>query len=64
MSRQRNSCFNGKEVAHFKHLKVLHEKLDYMACSDDGGREVQFWHVPRKRNGEADRLVNEALDEL
>jgi ribonuclease HI len=55
---------NGKEVAHFEYLKALHEKLDYMAYSDDGGREVQFWHVPRERNCEADRLANKALNEL
>jgi ribonuclease HI len=35
-----------------------------MEYSDEaGGREVQFWHVPRDRNREADALANMALDE-
>jgi ribonuclease HI len=38
---------------------------DYMEYSDEGGgREVQFWHVPREMNREADQLANGALDEL
>jgi ribonuclease HI len=55
---------NGKEVARFVYLKAMHEKLYHMEYSDDGGREVQFWHVPRERNSEADQLANKALDEL
>lgn len=55
---------SGRRVAHFDILKKLHEKLDYMEFSDDGGgREVQFWHIPRERNREADALANRALDE-
>jgi ribonuclease HI len=55
---------NGRQVAHFKVLKQLHETLDYMEYSDEaGGREVQFWHVPRDMNQEADALANMALDE-
>jgi ribonuclease HI len=56
---------NGKKVAHFDMLRGLHEKLDYMEYSDEaGGRELQFWHVPREMNREADQLANKALDEL
>lgn len=55
---------NGNQVAHFQILKQLHETLDYMEYSDEaGGREVQFWHVPREMNREADALANKALDE-
>jgi ribonuclease HI len=56
--------FDGKKVAHFELLKALHEKLDFMEYSDEGGREVQFWHISRERNSEADQLANKALDEL
>jgi len=55
---------NGRPVAHFKVLKDLHDTLDHMEYSDEaGGREVQFWHVPREMNREADALANKALDE-
>jgi ribonuclease HI len=55
---------NGEQVAHFQVLKQLHETLDHMEYSDEaGGREVQFWHVPRDMNREADALANMALDE-
>ncbi|KAF1841128.1 ribonuclease H-like protein [Cucurbitaria berberidis CBS 394.84] len=53
----------GTRVAHFEVLKQLHDKLDYMEYSDEGGgREVQFWHIPREMNREADALANRALD--
>ncbi|KAF1831854.1 hypothetical protein BDW02DRAFT_504337, partial [Decorospora gaudefroyi] len=56
---------NGRQVAHFPVMRQLHERLDYMEYSDDGGgREVQFWHVPRGMNREADALANRALDEI
>ena len=54
---------NGRQVAHYQVLKQLHEKLEYMEYSDDGGREVQFWHIPREMNREADALANRALEE-
>jgi len=55
---------NGRAVAHFQVLKHLHDTLDHMEYSDEaGGREVQFWHVPREMNREADALANKALDE-
>jgi hypothetical protein len=38
-----------KRWAHFEFLKTLHEKLDFMKYDEEGGREVQFWHVPRER---------------
>lgn len=41
---------NGTQVAHFDTLKQLHEKLDHMEYSDDGGVEVHFWHIPRELN--------------
>jgi len=34
-----------------------------MEYSDDGGREVQFWHIPRELNREADALANRAFDD-
>jgi hypothetical protein len=42
------------QVAHYQVLKQLHEKLDHMEFSDDGGRGAQFWLVDRemKRFGE------------
>lgn len=52
----------GTVVEHFERLKELHEKLDRMEFGDDGGIEVQFWHVGRERNAEADALANAALD--
>ncbi|EME77467.1 uncharacterized protein MYCFIDRAFT_212709 [Pseudocercospora fijiensis CIRAD86] len=52
----------GKRVAHYERLKELHEKLDYMEYSDDGGICVEFWHVSRDMNSEADALANAALD--
>jgi ribonuclease HI len=51
-----------RPVAHFGKLKAIHEKLDEMEYGDDGGIHVQFWHVPREKNQEADALANEALD--
>ncbi len=51
----------GRQVAYWSRLKGLHETLDYMEYSDDGGRECEFWLVPREENQEADRLANEAL---
>ncbi|KAL6703198.1 hypothetical protein ACN47E_010127 [Coniothyrium glycines] len=56
--------YSGRPVAHWQVLKKLNEKLEYMKFSDDGGREVQFWHVPCGLNKEADALANKALDEL
>jgi ribonuclease HI len=52
----------GKKVTHYEVLKQVHEKLDYMNYSDQGGRHVQFWHIPRDMNREADLLANRALD--
>lgn len=54
----------GERVAHFEVLKQIHEKLDYMEYSDEGGREVQFWQIPREMNKHADSLAKKALDEL
>jgi ribonuclease HI len=71
MSRWKEQCINndglgsnGKKVAYFEVLKELHDKQDHMEYSDDGGRQVQFWLIPREMNSEADRLANMALDEL
>jgi ribonuclease HI len=33
-----------------------------MEFSDNGGREVQFWLVPREMNSNADALANMAFD--
>lgn len=52
----------GRKIAHYQRLKELHEKLDYMEYSDDGGIVVQFWHVDRSMNEAADALANTALD--
>lgn len=52
----------GKVVAHYERLKELHELLDEMEYGDDGGIQVQFWHVGRSVNREADALANAALD--
>jgi ribonuclease HI len=58
---------NGRQVAHYQFSKQLHEELDYMEYSDDGGKEMQFWHIPSEMNlemnREADALVNKAVDE-
>jgi ribonuclease HI len=53
---------NGKQVAHYQVLKRLHEKLDYMEYSDDGGRYVKFWLVGREMNRDADALANMAFE--
>ncbi|KAH9865507.1 hypothetical protein J1614_009092 [Plenodomus biglobosus] len=53
--------YKGKEFAHFEVLKNLHEKLDWMEYSDDGGRTTKFWHIPRELNVEADALANKAF---
>ncbi|KAF3033740.1 hypothetical protein E8E12_002551 [Didymella heteroderae] len=47
----------GRAVAHYDRLKALHELLDEMDFGDDGGIEVQFWHIERSMNKEADRLL-------
>lgn len=52
----------GKVVAHYERLKTLHELLDEMEFGDDGGIGVQFWHIERSMNKEADALANAALD--
>jgi hypothetical protein len=51
-----------KRWAYFEFLKTLHGKLDFMKYQE-GGREVQFGHVPRETNIEADWSANRALDE-
>jgi ribonuclease HI len=53
----------GRRVAHFDILRQLHDKLDHMEYSDDGGRQVKFWHLPRELNGEADALAIKAFDD-
>lgn len=52
----------GTPIAHLDILKQLHEILDDMEYGDDGGVGVNFWHVPREKNVEADALANQALD--
>ena len=42
-----------------KNLKVLHGKVQKLL----EGFSVRFVHVFREKNKEADRLVNEAIDE-
>ncbi|ROW09961.1 hypothetical protein VPNG_06361 [Cytospora leucostoma] len=53
---------NGKPVAHFDKLREIQEKIDDMIYGEDGGLQIQFWHVPRAENQEADALANSALD--
>ncbi|KKY20717.1 hypothetical protein UCDDS831_g04493 [Diplodia seriata] len=53
---------SGSRVAHFDRLEQLHKRLDEMEYGDDGGIEVQFWHIPRELNHAADSLANAALD--
>jgi ribonuclease HI len=53
---------NGRVVAHYERLKELHEMLDGMEFGDDGGIDVQFWHIDRSKNREADALANAVLD--
>ncbi|KAL1639173.1 hypothetical protein SLS58_008141 [Diplodia intermedia] len=53
---------SGSRVAHFDRLEQLHKRLDEMEYGDDGGIEVQFWHIPRELNRAADSLANAALD--
>jgi ribonuclease HI len=52
----------GKVVAHYDRLKELHELLDEMEYGDDGGIVVQFWHIERSMNENADSLANGALN--
>jgi ribonuclease HI len=52
----------GKVVAHYDRLKELHELLDEMEYGDDGGIVVQFWHIERSVNENADSLANGALN--
>lgn len=54
---------DGTKIAYFDILKQLHDKLDYMEYGDDGGREVQFWHVSPEQNANANALANQAFDE-
>ncbi|KAI3336982.1 ribonuclease H-like protein [Xylariaceae sp. AK1471] len=51
-----------RPIAHFEKLKAIHERLSEMEYGDDGGIVVQFWHMPREKNQEADALANRALD--
>jgi ribonuclease HI len=55
---------NGMPVKHFDLMETIHEQLDNMRYSDDGGIECQLWQIDRKYNGEADDLANKALDTL
>ncbi len=43
-------------------LKVQHAKVRALIASDFP--RIRFIHVPREENAEADRLVNEAVDEV
>lgn len=54
---------NGQPVAHFEKLKEIHEAIDEMVRGCLVGMQLQFWHVPRGENREADALANSALDE-
>ncbi|KAL1626146.1 hypothetical protein SLS54_002980 [Diplodia seriata] len=53
---------SGRRVAHFDRLEQLHKRIDEMEYGDDGGIELQFWHIPRELNRAADSLANAALD--
>lgn len=52
----------GRQVTYWEDFDIIHEKLDEMEHRDSGGIKVQFWHVPREKNREADALANAALD--
>jgi ribonuclease HI len=54
--------FEGRVVAHYDRLRELHEQLDEMEDCDDGGIDVQFWHVEGSMNKEIDALANLVLD--
>lgn len=41
------------------HLQPLHRRVRGLAAGFD---RISFEHVPRERNGEADRLANEGVD--
>ena len=42
--------------------ELFRELQNELACLTDAGVEVQFWHVAREDNSEADQLANDALD--
>lgn len=55
VARQLNGEYKIEEERLFPHfIKVWNLKMDF--------GDISFRHVPRERNKEADRLVNEALD--
>ncbi|EKG09153.1 hypothetical protein MPH_13854 [Macrophomina phaseolina MS6] len=51
-------------AAHFEKLKELHERLDEIEYGDDGGLEIQFWHIPREMNKEANALASAVLSSV
>lgn len=36
-------------MAHVDKLREIHEALEELTYSDDGGLQFQFWHVPREK---------------
>ncbi|KAK3323086.1 ribonuclease H-like domain-containing protein [Apodospora peruviana] len=58
---------DGGEVAHFSLLVDIFLRLNaiyYAAGGEKGqGKPVKLWHVPREQNVEANRLVDQILDE-
>jgi len=53
---------NGQAVAHYNELKTLHGLLDGMEHDINQLMYIQFWHVDRCMNGDANALANAALD--
>ncbi|KAK3323058.1 hypothetical protein B0H66DRAFT_602472 [Apodospora peruviana] len=57
---------NGAEVAHFPLLVDIFLRLNaifYAAGGEGQGKPVKLRYIPRKRNMEADRLVNQTFNE-
>ncbi|KAF8461722.1 ribonuclease H-like domain-containing protein [Kalaharituber pfeilii] len=50
-----------QQVVNAYYLQLLHKRIEELA---EEGVIVEFWHVDRRWTVEADRMANEALDEL
>ncbi|MCJ1289241.1 hypothetical protein MMC34_000773 [Xylographa carneopallida] len=51
--------YNGRPVKNAKYFRRVDHAVDHL---ESLGVNVRFWHVPRNRDKEADRLANEAFN--
>lgn len=57
VERQLNGVYKIKDSTLFSLAKVIKEKIG------EWGKKITFTHIPREQNREADKIVNQTLDQ-